>query len=264
MKLNSVFTTSKPIIGVVHLLPLPGSPKYAGDFGAIFDGALDEVQILSKGGVSGIIIENFNDNPFSINEITKEQLSLMASLMTLARKEVNIPLGVNVHFNDWKSEIALAFSCKAQFVRIEVFVDTVMTASGIVEPCCAEACRYRKLLDASGSINIWADIHPKYSRNLLPTTLEESAKMAKNALADSIIVTGETTGAETPLRDIQEVKNVVDLPVIVGSGVNAENVNQTLAIADGAIVGSAFKTDDNVNNKVSPEKIETFFRAINL
>lgn len=262
MKFDSLFDTVKPIIGVVHLLPLPGSPKYGRNIDEIIDRSINEVQLLKRGGVHGIIIENFNDDPFSVRDITKEQLTLMASIITLARKEVNIPLGVNVHFNDWQAEIALAFSCKAQFVRIEVFVDTVITTSGLVQPCCAEVTRFRKLLGISDTISIMADVHPKYSKNLLPVSLSESALMAQNAMADSVIVTGESTGIETPLEDIREVKKVIDLPVIAGSGTTIENVNKTLAVADGIIVGSAFKEDGNVYKKVSLERIKNFMNAI--
>jgi len=262
MAKHSLFTTSKPVVGVVHLLPLPGSPGFGGDLDLIREKAWGEVQALRQGGVDGIIIENFHDFPFCKLEITREQLSLMASIISSARKEVNIPLGVNVHFNDWKSEIALAYSCNAQFVRIEVFVDTVVTASGIVEPCCAEATRYRKLLGGEHLIEIWADVHPKYSRNLLPTSLQASAKMASDALADAIIVTGETTGVETPYADLQEVKDAVNLPVFAGSGTNIENVSKTLAIADGVIVGSAFKDGKSAGNGVLLANVLEFMEVV--
>ena len=261
MELNSLFSRPKPVIGVVHLLPLPGSPGYTGDLNAIFERAIQEVQILQKGDVDGIIIENFNDFPFLNNDIPREQFGVMASIITLARQETSLPLGVNVHFNDWEAEIALAFSCRAQFVRIEAFVNAVVTPAGVVQPCCAEATRYRKLLSAPQPVQILADVHPKYSKNLVPYSLQESAKMAQDSLADAIIVTGETTGIKTPLADLQAVKNVVDLPVIAGSGTNEHNVRETLRVADGVIVGSALKADNNAHNMVCLEKVTAFVKA---
>jgi membrane complex biogenesis BtpA family protein len=263
MKLDELFSP-KPIIGVVHLLPLPGSPKYGGESDTIIERAMEEVGLLNDEGVSGIIIENFNDIPFSTQKITRIQFGLMASILTQVRSKVNIPIGVNVHFNNWESEIALAYSCKAQFVRVEVFVDTVITASGIVEPCCAEVTRYRRQLNAEKTIQIWADIHPKYSKNVLPISLAESAGMAQHGLADVIIVTGETTGKETPIDDIVSVKSAIDLPVIVGSGVNSQNIRKTLAVADGVIVGSAFKIGGDARNRVSKENVKNFFKQLNL
>lgn len=261
INLKSLFISTKPVIGVVHLLPLPGSPKFDGDLDLIFDRSLEEVRLLRQGGVDGVIIENFHDMPFLKDQVPLEQFGIMASILTLAKQELNIPLGVNVHFNDWKAEIALAYACKAQFVRVEGFVDTIITASGIVEPCCAEVTRYRKLLGVQDEIQIWADIHPKYSKNVIPNLLQESARMAEEALADSIIVTGETTGAETPLDDIRKVKSAVNLPVLVGSGTNLSNLTETLSIADGVIVGSAFKNSGNTHEKVSLERISQFMKT---
>lgn len=253
--------TKKPVIGVIHLLPLPGSPKYGGNLDAITARAMAEAAIYRRAGVDGVIIENFNDDPFSCQDLSKEQLACMAAILTQARRELSVPMGVNVHFNDWTSEVALAFTCGAQFVRVEVFVDTVVTTSGIMAPCCAEVTRYRKMLGAEKSVAILADIHPKYSYNLLPISLQESAKMARNALADALIVTGETTGKATPIEDIRNVKAEVDIPVFAGSGVSQANVRETFAVADGAIVGSAFKVDGDVRNDVSEERVFEFMEA---
>lgn len=255
--------TKKPIIGMIHLLPLPGSPNYKGDINVIVTRALAEAQIYKRGSVDGVIIENFNDIPFSNGDISHEQFALMAAIICQVRRVLSIPIGVNVHFNDWKAEIALAFACKSQFVRVEVFVDIVGSSCGIVQPCCAEVMRYRKTLSAEDSIKIWADIHPKYSYNILPISLRDSAKMAESAMADIIIVTGEKTGMATPLDDIRIVKEVVDVPVFAGSGVCLENVAETLAIADGVIVGSAFKLNGNVYNEVSEDRIIEFMKVVN-
>jgi membrane complex biogenesis BtpA family protein len=265
MEINTIFMNQKPVIGVVHLLPLPGSPKFKGDRDEIVNRALEEVKILKRGGVDGIIVENFHDMPFLKGALPLEQYGLMASILTLTRKEVNIPLGVNVHFNDWKAEITLAYTCKAQFIRVEAFVDTVITNTGIVEPCCSEVTRYRKLLNIDkADVQIWADIHPKYSKLLLPYPLTHSAQMAEEALADCVIVTGDTTGHETHIDDIKLVKDSINLPVFAGSGVNLGNLNETLKIADGIIVGSAFKESRNTWEMVSIDKITKFVHETSL
>lgn len=263
MKLNTLFTTKKPVIGVIHLLPLPGSPNFSGDIDLIIQRALTEVEILKQGGVDGLIIENFHDKPFLNIPIPLEQYGVMASILTLARQKVDMPIGVNVHYNDWKAELTLAYTCNAQFIRVEGFVNTVVTAAGIIEPCCAQVTRYRKTLGAEKSIQIWADLHPKYSKNLVPYTLKESTIFAEEALADVLIVTGETTGIETPLEDIRKVKNNTRLEVVVGSGANLNNLNETLTIADAIIVGSAFKESGNTHEPVALSKVITFMTAVN-
>lgn len=260
MRSLDLFTHTKPIIGVIHLLALPGAPKYHGDIDTILERALWEADALRNADVDGLIIENYNDEPFSLDEPEPEQLALMAAAISLIRRETTIPLGVNVHFNAWRAEVALAYACKAQFTRIEVFVDTVITSAGIVQPCCADVTRFRHAIGAD-HVALWADLHPKFSRNLIPTTLEESAHMAALNLADALIVTGEATGLATPLSDVQTVKSAVDLPVLVGSGANADSITAILASADGAIVGSAFKEGGNVYNKVSSDAARKLMAA---
>jgi len=255
-----LFTHTKPIIGVIHLLPLPGAPKFAGEIDPIFERATREAAALSAAGVDGMIIENYNDEPFSLDEPEPEQLALMASAIALIRHQVTVPIGVNVHFNAWRAEIALALACKAQFTRVEVFVDTVVTYAGIVQPCCAAVTRYRKSIGAE-RVAIWADLHPKFSRNLISTPLQESARMAEIALADAVIITGNATGLATPLADVTAVKEATRLPVLVGSGATADSIADILQTADGAIVGSAFKEDGNVYNQVSIDATRRLIQA---
>lgn len=242
------------------MLPLPDSPKFSGNIDAIIGLAEWEANSLNKAGIDGLIIENYNDEPFTLNEPSSEQLALMASITTIVRRQITIPIGVNVHFNAWRAEIALAYACQAQFVRIEVFIDTVVTTAGIVQPCSAEVTRYRKEIGAS-SVALWVDLHPKFSRNLISTSLSESARMAKDSMADAVIVTGQATGITTPLKDVQTVKEVIDLPVLVGSGATVKNIQSILETAAGVIVGSAFKEDGNVYNKVSPAAVASFLKA---
>ena len=126
MSCLDIFSHNTPIIGVVHLLPLPGSPRYSGKIDPILERAEWEAEQLFKAGLDGLIVENYNDAPFVQGEPLAEQLAVMASIITSIHRIVTIPLGVNVHFNAWRAEIALAYACQAQFVRIEVFVDTVV------------------------------------------------------------------------------------------------------------------------------------------
>jgi len=260
MSCLDIFSHNNPIIGVIHLLPLPGSPRFQGNMDELLEQAQWEADVLSTAGVDGLIIENYNDEPFPLNEPEPEQLAVMASAITLIRRHVTIPLGVNVHFNAWRAEVALAYACNAQFTRIEVFVDTVITNAGIVQPCCVDVLRYRKAIGAE-RVALWADLHPKFSRNLLETSIQQSATGAKASLADAVIVTGAATGVETPLDDVAAVKDVIDLPVLVGSGAHPDNIKSILELADGAIIGSALKEGGNVYNRVSPQASKALIRA---
>lgn len=257
---DSLFSTTKPIIGMVHLLPLPETPNFGGDVDAIYERALLDAAALGWAGCDGLIVENFGDEPYLIGEPTTTQIAVMASVAYHVRREASIPVGINVQFNAWQAEIALAFACKLDFVRVEVFVDTVISAQGIVHPCSAQIARLRASLGA-GRVQLWADVQTKYTQNLIAQPLAQSGIDAKAAGADALIVTGAATGQATPLEAVAEVKSVVDLPVYVGSGTTIDNVQAVLAVADGAIVGSSLKQHGIVTNPVDPERVRAFIAA---
>jgi uncharacterized protein len=166
-----------------------------------------------------------------------------------------------VQFNAWQAEIAIAYACRASFVRVEVFVDTVISAQGIVQPCSAQITRYRRQLGAA-SVELWADIQTKYTQNVIPQGIVQSALDAQAAGAAVLIVTGSATGQATPLDVVREVRQKATIPVVVGSGTTAANVQQVLQVADGAIVGSALKRDGRATNPVSAEQTRAFMQAL--
>lgn len=261
MKLESLFSEKKPIIGMVHLLPLPGSPGFAGSLEDIYTRAEWEIDILYKAGVDGMIIENLGDEPYLIGEPSAEQLAIMAAVTYQARRSTAMPVGVNVQFNAWQAEIGLAYGCMADFVRVEVFVDTVLMAQGSVQPCAAQITRYRKALNAQG-VHLFADIQTKYTRNVLAQSLGVSARDAEAAGADALIVTGAGTGMATPLEAVTEARQASALPLLVGSGTHSGNVAEVLQHADGVIIGSALKEDGRAENKVSLERATAFMQQV--
>lgn len=259
MSFYNLFGNKKPVIGMVHLLALPGTPRYQGSVQAIYEQALWEARTLSENGVDALIVENFADEPFKIGEPEPVQAAVMAGVLRDVRQAVTIPVGLNCQFNAWQAELAIAHACGADFIRAEVFVDTVVTAQGLVLPCSAGLTRLRKQLEAK--VEIWADVQTKYTTNLVAQPLTQSAIDAQNAGADVLIVTGAATGQATPLEAVAQVKQVVRLPVLVGSGTNIQNVRQSLEIADGAIVGSALKEGGSAWNRVSAENTRAFMHA---
>lgn len=255
----NLFEHTRPIIGMVHLRPLPESPGFDGDLDAIYAQAGVDAQALLAAGVDALIVENLGDEPYLIGEPTAAQMAVMANAAAHIRVMTDKPLGINVQFNAWQAEIALAYACRAQFVRVEVFVDTVISAQGTVQPCSAQITRYRKQLGAD--VQLWADVQTKYTQNVLPQAITQSALDAQAAGASVLIVTGAATGQATPLEAVAEVKGAVSVPVVVGSGTTTANVGHVLQIADGAIVGSALKVGGRAENPVSAETARTFMQA---
>lgn len=253
-RFSKLFKDSKAVIGMVHLLPLPGSPGFEGSMDRIYEQALYDAKAMEDGGVSALMVENFGDVPYS-KTLSLEQSTALAAVATAVRMNTSLPIGIDAAFCDYKSALACAKASKADFVRLAVFVDTVECFAGILEPCCSEALKYRKQLNAE-DIMIFADVQVKHTHMLLPgVDIVESAQVALSCGADAIIVTGAATGMQTPIDTVKRVKNSVPCPVIIGSGVKAENIREQLAIADGAIVGSSLKEGNVVTNRVDLNKV---------
>ena len=260
MTTSSLFASTRPIVGMIHLLALPEAPAYKGNLNDIYDRALRESIALQEAGVDALIIENFGDEPYLTSELSSAQLALMSAVTRDIVRAGTLPVGVNCQFNAWQSEVALAHACGAEFIRVEVFVDTVVMAQGLVSPCSAQIRRYQQRLGAQG-VALWADIQTKYTTNLVPQSIQQSALDAQAAGADVLIVTGAATGQATPLDVVTQVKQVAGIPVVVGSGTTLANVKGVLRVADGAIVGSALKFGGKAENEVSLEAARAFMAS---
>lgn len=253
MTVNELFK-EKCIIGMVHLLPLPGTLNYNGDIDKIYEQAIADAKALQAGGASALIVENMNDVPAPV-KLSAEQFAFLAAAAARVKDVVTIPVGIDAAFCDWKASIAIAKAVKADFVRLAVFVDQVVIASGQVDPCCCEAVKYRKELGAD-NILFLCDAQVKHSfMKTGSISLVESAKMAEENGADAVIVTGASTGQATPIDMIKEVRNVVKVPVLAGSGFSADNCVSQLPYIDGAIVGSSFKEGGVLTNPVDELRV---------
>lgn len=259
--INRLFDEGKTVIGMVHLLPLPGTPMYNGNMEEIYSSALRDARTLEEGGVNALMIENFGDMPYK-KTLDIEQIATMAAVSSIIKEQTNLPIGIDAAFCDYKAALSVALATKADFVRLPVFVDTVESFNGIMEPCSADALRYRKAIGAE-HIAILADIQVKHTHMVIPNIpIEESAKVAVSCMADGIIVTGTQTGIETPLEAVKRVKAVVDIPVIVGSGASATNIHEQLSFADGAIVGTSLKASSDPFSPIDLEKVKSLVENV--
>ncbi|KPV65145.1 MAG: Tryptophan synthase alpha chain [Candidatus Bathyarchaeota archaeon BA1] len=262
--LVEIFKVEKPIIGMVHLPPLPGSPNY-GDRGIdqVLDFAVEEARALEDGGVDGLLVENLGDAPYLKTNVGSETISAMTLIARGVIEAIQIPIGVNILRNDVKAALAVAYITGGKFIRANVFTDTILTDQGIIEPSAPELLRYRRFLGAGG-VRIFADVHVKHGVLLSPRAIEQSAvDAAYRGLADAIIVTGARTGIEPDLEDLKRVKGAVpDRPVLVGSGASKENIVKLLEYADGAIVGTHLKKDGITANRVDLGRVERFMGRV--
>jgi hypothetical protein len=256
-----LFGVKKPIIGMLHLPPLPGSPVYNGKgLKEVIDRALYDANELQEGGVDALEVENFSDTTYYPQEVGPELTSAMAVISDHVRRVVSKPLGICT-LSDPKASISVAHAVGAQFIRATFFTEASVDVSGLVLPKPHELLRFRKFLDPS--IKIFADVHIKHSAPLVNRPLGDSALDAKYFLADAIIISGTHTGKETNLEDIKEAKSVVEeFPVLVGSGFNKATAKNIFQYADGAVVGTTLKKDGISSNVVDRKRVKELMDTV--
>jgi len=261
MKFREIFTSSRPLIACLHLLPLPGSPLYDGSMDEVYDRALQETDIFMRNAVDGLIIENFRDKPFYPERVPAETVAALSAVSREVKKRADVPMGINVLRNDGESAIAIAVAVEAQFVRVNVHMNAVVSEQGIIEGRSHLTLRLRAALKSD--VMIFADVGVKHAAPLADRGLAiETRDLAERGLADAIIVSGELTGVETKTEDVDIVRNNTSLPILIGSGATPENLHKVYSKVDGVIVGSYFKTDGKGNNFVDEKRVKDFLEAL--
>ena len=252
---RDLFGVSKAFIGVVHLLPLPGSPRWGGSMRAVIDRAEEEANILEQGGVNGIIVENFGDVPFRTGRLGPETIAGMTVAVGRVEEVVNVPVGINMLRNDALSALGIAVVTGAKFIRVNVHYGVMAAEEGLIEGEAFQTMRRRKDLDSD--VKVLADVLVKHAVPLGPVDLGQMAKeTAQRGLADGLIVSGAATGGETASSDVSVVRRATpDGLVLVGSGVTEKNIRRVIEHSDGAIIGTSLKEGGIVANKVDPERV---------
>ncbi len=247
----------KPIIGMVHLLPLPGSPLFAGSVDEIIERAVSDAELLAQGGCHGLMMENFGDSPFAKGRVEAQVISIMTRIATEIKKRVSCPLGINVLRNDGLSALAVALASNADFIRVNILTGARVTDQGIIEGIAYELLRARQQLGAS-HIKILTDVDVKHSAALAPRPLVDEVKdTLSRGGADALIVSGSGTGAAVDPAKVQLVKSVKkDSIVLLGSGVTKENLPSLAKFADGFIVGTSLKVNGVSTNPVDIKHVK--------
>lgn len=249
------------MIGVVHLLPLPGSPRYGGRMAPVVARAVADARAYRKGGADALVVENYGDAPFLKDDLPAETVAALACCAAAVRDAALLPLGVNALRNDARAALGVAAAVGAAFARVNVHAGLVATDQGLVEGRAAETLRVRRMLDAE--VAIAADVHVKHGRPLFAASIADAARdLVLRAGADAIIVSGASTGAPTDVQDLEAVRAAVpDAFLLAGSGVTAATVARILKVADAVIVGTALKRGGRTEAPVDPARVRRFTRA---
>ena len=261
--MKSLFASHRKVfIGVVHLKPLPGAPRHRQTIADIIKCAVADATAYERGGAHAVFIENFGDVPFTRGNVPPETIAAMAAAGCAVRAAVKLPMGFNVLRNDARAALALCAACGGDFIRVNVHSGSMLTDQGIIEGDAYHTLRYRKAV--APETQIFADVHVKHAVPLGDWTLEDASNdTLERGLADALIVSGTGTGRMADIADVKSVRQVCpQAKILLGSGVNVENVGQFLQIADGVIVGSSLKRDGRVANPVDARRVAALARAV--
>jgi membrane complex biogenesis BtpA family protein len=258
---RDLFGVRRALIGMIHVGALPGTPHAQLDLDALVASAVAEARVWHHAGFHALMIENMHDRPYLNRAVGPEITAAMTAIGREVRREVALPLGVQILAGANREALAVALACGASFVRCEGFVFGHVADEGLMNADAGELLRYRRSIGAD-AIRVFADIKKKHSAHAITADVDivTTARAAQFALADGVVVTGFGTGEPTDPRELEEVRAAVAIPVFVGSGLTPETLREHRA-ADGFIIGSAAKREGVWWNPVEPARVADFASA---
>lgn len=267
MDCSSLFGTVKPIIGMVHLRPLPGAPAATDSLTGVCEAAERDAERLAAGGVDGLMVENYGDTPFYPDDVPKHTVAAMTRVAATVKEAVDCPIGINVLRNDAQAALSVAAAVEADFIRVNVHTGLKATDQGLIEGQAHETLRLREQLGVD--VKILADLDVKHAAKISSgqSIADEFGDCVDRGHADGVIVSGDATGQQVDDDTLSEALTArqargCGTPIFVGSGVTAKSVAEQLSVADGAIVGTALKEGGITTNPVSRERVEQFMDRV--
>jgi len=251
------------LIGVIHLAPLPGSPRWDGDMDKVIRSAVEDARAFQEGGADAVVIENFGDVPFTKSTVAAETVAAMAVAGVSVRGAIDVPLGFNVLRNDALSALALCAACGGDFLRVNVLSGAMVTDQGVIEGDAYTLLRKQQSL--APHVKILADVLVKHAAPLGDLSIEIAARdTAERGMADALIVSGTGTGDAAEVDDVRRVRVACpDATILLGSGVTAANAKTYMEFADGAIVGTSVKKGGDLAKPVDPARVAALRKAMN-
>lgn len=253
----------KKIIAMIHVGALPGTPRQREPLTAVISRAVEEARLCVSAGVDQLILENMHDAPYLSGTVGPEIVAAMTAVGAAVRGATPLPLGVQILAAANREALAVALAIGAEFVRVENFVFSHVADEGLMPT--AEAgplLRYRRQIGAE-RVRICADIKKKHSSHALTAdvSIAETAKAAEFFGADALVLTGRATAEPADARELAEVRGVTHLPLLIGSGLTAENLPMYWPLADIFIVGSSVKREGLWSNPIDPDRLRRFVSA---
>jgi hypothetical protein len=249
------------LIGMVHLLPLSGSPRFAGKFDQVLERAVADALVLEDAGFGGLMIENFGDDPFYADHVPPVTVAGITAAVSAVQTAVSIPIGVNVLRNDAIAALGIAAVTGAAYIRVNVLTGTMFTDQGTIEGNAADVARER--LRLCPDTLILADVLVKHASPPPGLTIEQAGLDTwQRGGADALIVSGHGTGAEPDLDQALRLRQAVpEAHILIGSGANPANLCLLAQAANGAIVGTSLKVGGRAGEMVDASRASAMVEA---
>ena len=249
----------KFLAAMIAVLPLPGSPLYDGSDQRVIDQALADLEVYRAAGVDSILFENDHDLPYIQPPLDERGIALMTKIVKEARARFDGPIGIQMLEAANITSLEIAAAADLDYIRVEAFVFAHVGGSGIINGSAGKILRRRKELGAE-HIKVFADVKKKHGSHSLTIDLDikDEIMQAEFFMADGVIVTSQFTGINPDKNDLLKAKSATELPVLIGSGMTAENIHEYVPLADGFIVGSYFRKDGKFLETLEPARLHRF------
>lgn len=261
--LETIFPQPKPVIAVIHVGALPGTPAQRQSVAELIAAAEAEARLYRAGGVDGVIIENMHDTPYLRGGVGPEIVAAMTLLGQAVKTASGLPTGIQILAGANLEAMAVAHAADLDFMRAESFAFAHVADEGLIESSAALLLRYRKQLGAE-RVQVWADVKKKHAAHAITAdvSLGATAEAVEFMRGNAVIVSGNVTGEPPRLADVREAKVHCRVPVLLGSGVDAENIADFYPAADGFIIGSYFKAEGHWAKPVDAQRVERLMNAV--
>ncbi len=264
----------KSVIGMIHVPALPGSLSYdCGPYFNHYDLAMEELAkrplrelaIYQEMGVDAIMLENMHDVPYAKPPLASETIHAMTLIAKAIRRKTQLPIGIQMLEAANCEAMEIAATADLDFIRAEGYVYAHIGGAGLIEGSARKIMTLRKKSGVT-HIKVFADVKKKHCAHALTADLSvgDVVKQSEFFCAEGIIITGHFTGEPASCDDLVSARRAAShLPLLIGSGITAENLHEYFEYADGFIIGSYFKKEGYWKNDIDPDRVRRLMEVKN-
>src|SRR5258705_12448722 len=159
--MTSLFSRPKPVVGVIHVGALPGTPSNTQPVAELVMSAKREASVYRECGLDAVYIENMHDVPYLRDEVGPEIVAAMTAIGTEVKSESGLPVGIQILAGANIEAMAVAHAAGLDFIRAEGYAYAHVADEGIIQASAAKLQRYRREIGAI-HVHKWSDVKKKH------------------------------------------------------------------------------------------------------